>query len=209
MPSKSIWPPTWQQMPRSAGTSMICCSAGEVELSSPSSLNRDSRSAPLNRAPVGLGAGHRRVALVDAGRRRVVDRGVQRRRVVEVDPVVAGRSSGRWRCPAGPPRRAGRPGCRRRGCSARCAGRGCRTSPVRAVCSTRRSGRTARLIGSPGKSLSVTFWKLLSGGAAGAGGGCRRWYDQTGRHQQQGGRECGPVHQVSPPGWFQYRSEAR
>src|SRR5829696_4448532 len=39
-----------------------------------------------------------------------------------------------------------------------------RTSPVRAVCSTRLSGRTARLIGSPGKSLRVTFWKSLSGG---------------------------------------------
>ncbi|GAB3936020.1 hypothetical protein GCM10027614_11850 [Micromonospora vulcania] len=45
-----------------------------------------------------------------------------------------------------------------------------RTSPVREVCSTRRSGRTARLIGSPGKSFSVTFWKLLSGGAAAGAG---------------------------------------
>src|SRR3954447_22844779 len=44
-----------------------------------------------------------------------------------------------------------------------------RTSPVRAVCSTRRSGSTASAIGSPGKSSRVTFWKLASaGGSAGA-----------------------------------------
>src|SRR5918999_4406310 len=31
--------------------------------------------------------------------------------------------------------------------------------PVRALCRTRPSGSTAKLIGSPGRSFSVTFWK--------------------------------------------------
>ena len=34
-----------------------------------------------------------------------------------------------------------------------------RISPVRAECRTRPSGSTARLIGSPGRSFRVTFWK--------------------------------------------------
>ncbi len=40
-------PPTWQQMPRSTGTSMICCSeAGRI---SPATYrNRESRITPLN-----------------------------------------------------------------------------------------------------------------------------------------------------------------
>src|SRR5215207_9776174 len=43
-----------------------------------------------------------------------------------------------------------------------------RTSPVRAVCSTRPSGSTARVIGSPGRSLRVTFWNREAGEGAGA-----------------------------------------
>ena len=39
-----------------------------------------------------------------------------------------------------------------------------RISPVRAECSTRPSGSTARLMGSPGSSLSVTFWNCDTGG---------------------------------------------
>ena len=74
-----------------------------------------------------------------------------------------------------------------------------RTSPVRAVCSTRLSGRTARLIGSPGKSLRVTFWKLLSaGGAAGAPAeaGDAASDAVPGDRQQQGGEQCrGSSHQ--------------
>src|SRR6185295_2757868 len=45
-----------------------------------------------------------------------------------------------------------------------------RTSPLRAVCRTRRSGSTASAIGSPGKSFRVTFWKSGSGGTAAAAG---------------------------------------
>ena len=41
-----------------------------------------------------------------------------------------------------------------------------RTSPLRVVYSTRRSGRTTTSIGSPGPSSSVTFWKLESGGGS-------------------------------------------
>src|SRR3954452_13813921 len=60
-----------------------------------------------------------------------------------------------------------------------------RTSPVRAVCSTRRSGSTARLIGSPGRSLSTTFWKRDAGGGGGAGWSC------PGCAAAGGGRMCG------------------
>ncbi len=46
-PSKSIWPPTWQQMPRDIGTRRISCSLENV--SRPlSNLNRDNRLYPLN-----------------------------------------------------------------------------------------------------------------------------------------------------------------
>ena len=38
------------------------------------------------------------------------------------------------------------------------------SSPGRVVCSTRPSGSTARSIGSPGRSLSVTFSNSESGG---------------------------------------------
>src|SRR3954468_1321033 len=41
-----------------------------------------------------------------------------------------------------------------------------RTSPLRVVCSTRRSGSTARFIGSPGVSSSVTFWNRDAGGGS-------------------------------------------
>ena len=40
-------PPTWQQMPRSTGTSMIRCSVSSW-IVSPGILNRDSRTTPLN-----------------------------------------------------------------------------------------------------------------------------------------------------------------
>jgi hypothetical protein len=68
------------------------------------------------------------------------------------------------------PRRAGRHRAWLRPCSARSSV--CASAPhqLRVVCSTRRSGRTTRSIGSPGPSPSVTFWKFESGGARRPGG---------------------------------------
>ena len=81
-------PPTWQQMPRSTGTSRICCSV-EFTTSPSTKRNRESRITPFERREVGRRAGERRVTLIDIRRRRVVDGCVERRRVVQVDPVVA------------------------------------------------------------------------------------------------------------------------
>ena len=78
------------------------------------------------------------------------------------------RSSGRPRRSAGPPRRAGRRRASAASVFSPVRGSWIRTSPARVVCSTRRSGSTARFIGSPGKSSRVTFWKLVAGG----GGSC-------------------------------------
>ena len=47
--SKSMLPPTWQQMPRSTGTSMIFCSLDMSSLLR-TSLKRDRRITPLNGA---------------------------------------------------------------------------------------------------------------------------------------------------------------
>ena len=80
-----------------------------------------------------------------------------------------------------------------------------RTWPVRAVCSTRRSGSTARLIGSPGKSLRVTFWKLAGRRAAAARGrGARRRTRRSRRARRTRGSTAATsavvlLHQVQSP----------
>ena len=88
-PSKTMSPPTWQQMPRSTGTSRICSSEPRSMVSVRSShWKRERRMTPLKRSQSARRAEERRVALVDRRRRRVVDGRVQGRRVVQVDPPV-------------------------------------------------------------------------------------------------------------------------
>ena len=156
-------PPTWQQMPRSTGTSMICCSLRMSSCVARRPEARQPDAAPNARA-VRLRAEDRRVALVHPGVTGSSTGVFERRRVVDVDPVVLARSSGRARCSAGPPRRA----CRRR------------TSPrpfsarSRGSCSQTLAGALRvqhAAVGQHGevdrltrRSSSVTFWDWESGG---------------------------------------------
>ena len=85
--SKSICPPTWQQIPRSTGTSRMVCSLPSIEIV-PDQLKARQAHRPAEALEIGGSAGERGIALVQVGRRRIVPGRVERRRIVDIEPVI-------------------------------------------------------------------------------------------------------------------------
>ena len=121
------------------------------------------------------------------------------------------RSPGRRRRPADPPRRGCRPGsCRSRVVVPAASVR--RSVPLRAVCSTDRSGRTARVIGSPdlGDALGERHLlevargdgvRLRGRGRRHAGHRGDRGGQAAEQEEERGARGTGAAHRTDAPSW--------